>query len=191
VEAEIRLVEAISEVDSLKIENQHINQRIETLENTIRTLQTRKDALVKEYTRINRDTQRLLRTISEEEKVIMAEFSSLPTLEDLANEIEAVNTRLQLMAEGNPHAVQAYENREREIEQKESTLEKIAESLETTRAQIQGIRGQWEPELDKLVDQISRGFAHNFEQIGCAGQVGVHKDEDFEKWSIQIQVRFR
>ena len=30
----------------------------------------------------------------------------------------------------------------------------------------------WEPELDKLVKEISNAFAYNFEQIGCAGEVG-------------------
>jgi hypothetical protein len=27
--------------------------------------------------------------------------------------------------------------------------------------------------------------------IGCAGEVGVGKDEDYAKWGIEIRVKFR
>ena len=57
---------------------------------------------------------------------------------------------------------------------------------------IDRIRAKWEPELDQLVALISDAFFHNFAQIGCAGQVGVHKDdEDFGQWAIRIEVKFR
>jgi chromosome segregation ATPase len=191
VDAEIRLVEAISEVDSLKEENAHITQAIAALENTVNQSRLREQAVKHQLKTVHDKAKRLLRSLSEEERAIMLEYSQLPTIEDLNNEIEAVNTRLQLMAEGNPHAVHAYENREKEIESKQQRLAQIAQDLETTRGQIGDIRGEWEPRLDELVATISDGFSHNFAQIGCAGQVGVHKDEDFEKWSIQIQVRFR
>ena len=70
-------------------------------------------------------------------------------------------------------------------------LDNNTQQLEATRESIREIREQWEPELDAIVSKISDGFSHNFQKIKCAGQVGVYKDEDFEKWAIQIQVRFR
>jgi hypothetical protein len=45
--------------------------------------------------------------------------------------------------------------------------------------------------VDQLISQINDAFSYNFEQISCAGEVGVHKDEDFEKWAIEIKVKFR
>lgn len=191
VEAEVRLVEANSELESLQVENAEINQGVEELRNTIAQLEQQKRNLRNEWNRIRDAVQADIQNMSVEERTIMQEYSQLPSIEDLNNEIEAVNTRLELMAEGNPQAVQAYETRERDIANREAALAVIAENLETTREQITAIREQWEPELDTLIATISDSFSHNFAQIGCAGQVGVHKDEDFEKWSIQIQVRFR
>lgn len=191
VEAEIRLVEANSEVDSLKADNREINDTLAALTQKRQGLDDRKQELTGRLRALTRNAKRLMPTLSLEERTLMQEFSRLPSLEDLNTEIEAVNTRLSLMAEGNAGVVEAYENREREIARMEEHLETLASSLEETRTTIRTIREQWEPRLDALVATISDGFSHNFAQIRCAGQVGVHKDEDFEAWSIQIQVRFR
>lgn len=184
-------MEANSEVDSLKDENIQIKTAVEALKARIKELADQKKNLSDEYRRIATRAQRNWNALTEEEREIVQEFSGLATLQDLNNEIEAVTARLELMADGNPQAVKEYENRERMIAQKEQVLTTIAENLESTRGKITDIRGRWEPRLDELVATISDGFSHNFAKIGCAGQVGVHKDEDFEKWSIQIQVRFR
>jgi chromosome segregation ATPase len=96
------------------------------------------------------------------------------------------------MAEGNPGAIKAYEKREEEIVRTREKLEQCTAKLEDTKQKIVEIREQWEPELDTLIRKISDAFAHNFKQIGCAGEVEVYKDEeDFDNWSIQISVRFR
>jgi chromosome segregation ATPase len=64
-------------------------------------------------------------------------------------------------------------------------------SLETIAQNVMKIRGKWEPKLDTLIAKISDAFSYNFEQIGCAGEVNVHKDDDFDQWAIQIKVKFR
>jgi len=63
--------------------------------------------------------------------------------------------------------------------------------LTKVQTDITEIKDQWEPELDALVAQISEAFGENFAKIQCAGEVGVHKDDDFEQWAIQIRVKFR
>lgn len=191
MEAEIRLVEANSEVDALKAENTQMNQAIQAKRDAVKTLEERSATLVQQHNRLVRKAQQDINQLTEEERLIAEEFSELPTIEDLNNEIDAIQARLDLMADGNPDAVRAYENREREIEKSEDKITQIVEQLETTKEQVREICEQWEPQLDELVDKISDSFSHNFAQIGCAGQVGVYKDDDFENWSIQIQVRFR
>ena len=56
---------------------------------------------------------------------------------------------------------------------------------------IKEIRDVWEPKLDQLISEINDAFSYNFQQINCAGEVGVNKDVDFDKWAIEIKVRFR
>lgn len=191
MEAEIHRIEANSEVDGYKADNREIESSLAQKEAEVRDWTNRHKAKRAEHGQQHEAAQRLISDVSDEEKEMIKQYSGLPTTEELDDKITAINARLNLMAEGNPNAIKAFEKREQEIQTLISKLESIVERLETNRALITEIREKWEPELDALVARISDGFSHNFEQIGCAGQVGVYKDEDFEKWSIQIMVRFR
>lgn len=111
--------------------------------------------------------------------------------EDLDTNIEATQARLEMTTGGNAGIIAEYEERERKIERDRGKLEDIESTLEQLQTSITEIKDQWEPELDALVAQISEAFGENFAKIQCAGEVGVHKDEDFEQWAIQIRVKFR
>lgn len=191
VEAELRLIEANSEVDGFMADNAHILRVLDEKKAAVRELEETIKDRTAAYKRDIKIAERIIKDLTEDERSIVREFSNLASVEELDNEITAVNARLDLMAEGNPHAIHAYERRQQQIEKAQESLSTVAEDLEEKREQIRQIRERWEPELDQLVAKISDGFSHNFQQIGCAGQVGVYKDEDFENWSIQIQVRFR
>lgn len=193
VEAEILLIEAISEVDGYVSDNADILHALQEKQAELQELKTLYDAKRAQHKNLYAICQQLSTTVQDDdvEMAIIDQYRQLPTLEALDNEIAAISARLDMMAEGNPGARIAFEKREQDIAATQAKLEHNAERLEATRQTIQEIREQWEPELDALVAQISDRFSHNFQQIGCAGQVGVYKDEDFDKWSIQIQVRFR
>jgi chromosome segregation ATPase len=192
VEAEIRFIEAESELNALREENSAMLQEQETKEAEIRQFELRKQTLRDEYTKLASATQKEILGLTEEEREIIKEYNKLPSLDALEQEVQAVTARLDMMAEGNPGAIRAYEKREEDIARTREKLEQYTGSLEETKEQIIEIRQQWEPKLDALIRKISDAFAHNFTKIGCAGEVEVYKDEeDFDNWSIQISVRFR
>lgn len=192
VEAEIRLIEAKSEFNALKIENSDILQKLQRKEAEIQQLDQRNRTLRSAYERMVRSTQEDIANLTEEERAIILEYRELPSLEALEQEVHAVNSRLEMMAEGNPGAIVAFEKREEEIARTREMLERHVASIAEAKAKITEIRQQWEPELDALIRKISDAFGHNFQQIGCAGEVTVYKDEDdFDNWSVQISVRFR
>jgi chromosome segregation ATPase len=192
VEAELRLIEARSELNALKIENREILEKLQRKETEVQQLDQRRRTMNMEYNQLLRVVQQDVDSLADDERAIMEEYRELPSLEALEQEVEAVAARLEMMAEGNPGAIRAYEKREEEIEKTREKLQQHSTTLEETKERINDIRQQWEPELDALIAKISDAFAHNFEQIGCAGQVAVYKDEeDFDNWSVQISVRFR
>ncbi|CAN9438819.1 unnamed protein product [Alternaria alternata] len=193
VEAEIRFIEAKSELRGLIQENSEILQKQQAQQNRIAELDQRHQALRRDYRRIFNVTQEEISTCTEEEnRMILAYKESIPSIDDLDIEIQSVTARLGMMAEGNPGAIKAYEKREEEIRTARIKLDEYARDLEQIKDEINEIRGKWEPELDRLVRKISAAFAQQFEMIGCAGDVQVNKHEaDFDKWSIQISVRFR
>lgn len=192
VEAEIRLIEARSEFNALQNENSNILEKQKRKKAEILDLDHRNNTLRKEYRRLTELAQQDLNSLQPEEKAMVLEYRQLSSLEALELEIQAVSARLDMMVEGNSGIIRAFEKRKEDIIKTQDKLEEHSASLEAIKSQIAEIRAQWEPQLDALVAKISEAFAHNFEQIGCAGEVQVYKDEeDFDKWSIQISVRFR
>jgi chromosome segregation ATPase len=191
VEAEIRRIEANSELDGYKADNHEIELSLAGKEAEVRDWAMRHTAKRAEHKHQHTIAKGLLRNTSTVEKEEIKRWSELPTLQDLDDKITEITARLNLMAEGNPDAIKAYEKREQEIQAHGLKLQGIVERLETIYADITFIREQWEPQLDALVAKISDGFSNNFEKIGCAGQVCVYKDDEFEKWAIQVMVRFR
>lgn len=192
IEAEIRFIEAKSELNALRNENSAMIQRQQTKETEVQELGSRIKRLSEEYKKKTAATQQDIETLTEEEKQIVLEYRELPSFDDLEQEVQAVAARLEMMAEGNPGAIRAYEKREEDMNRTREKLEQYTASLAEIREKITEIREQWEPQLGALISKISNAFAYNFQQIGCAGEVAVFKDEeDFDNWSVQISVRFR
>lgn len=111
--------------------------------------------------------------------------------DELETAIESTQARLEMTTGGNENTIAQFEDRAKRIERDQARLANVESALQELQSSIEEIKTQWEPELDALVGKISEAFAENFAKIQCAGEVGVHKDEDFEKWEIQIRVKFR
>ncbi|KAJ5670631.1 uncharacterized protein N7477_005994 [Penicillium maclennaniae] len=114
--------------------------------------------------------------------------------------------------QGDPDAEEVHnmlsepENLKSERKQIKKLQDKLADfqtKLADYQTSIDEVRSLWEPKLDALIAKISDAFSDSFKRIGCAGQVSLDKVEDepgpngepggsdFEKWSIQIYVKFR
>lgn len=193
LEAELRLVEAKSDVEALTERNRGIAQRLED-ERQIVAGALREEKLAKET------AQKALVVCQE---ILLEEsdggqtqeyFSNVAanlTMEALQNDIRSEESKLEFVHGGNSGALKEFESRELTIQKLKDKIADTSRKLEKLNRKISEVRQQWEPELDNLVKEISDAFAYNFEQIGCAGEVGVHKDEDFDLWSIEIKVKFR
>lgn len=207
-EAELWLIEAESELQVLTDRSADVRRMLGDREHEVAQLkekavnQKRLAAqLLKVFMASKNDMEKRatheddkIREEAEAEKAIVEEYcaNEETTPEILDAEIESTGHRIELLHEGNPHAIQQYEDRQRQIDRLSQILDNFQGDLQTLNDRITEIRGQWEPQLDALVSEISEAFSHNFERIGCAGQVGVYKDEDdFSLWAIQIKVKFR
>jgi structural maintenance of chromosomes protein 5 len=192
LEAEVRLAEAKSDVASLTERNKGIAQQLEEERRLVAEVE-REAKLAKEAASKALDVCKA--TLAEEEegpnKEHFQNVNTNMTLEELHHEIEAERSKLEFIHDGNQGALKEFESRQLTIQKLNDKIDEIGRRLEKVSRQVSEIRQMWEPELDKLVKEISNAFAYNFEQIGCAGEVGVHKDEDFDLWAIEIKVKFR
>lgn len=190
LEAEVRRLEAVSDIDSLKERNRGITER---LEQQRRLAEQAKNAATEAKTTATKALQ-VCQAVMNEYPDQTEYFKTIDkdiTLQDLLNDIEAEKAKLDFVQCGNSGAIKEFEKRQATIDTLASKIAASERRLASMAGRIQGVRDKWEPELDKLISQISDAFAYNFEQIGCAGEVGVHKDEDFDQWAIEIKVKFR
>ncbi|KAK6365291.1 Structural maintenance of chromosomes protein 5 [Elasticomyces elasticus] len=103
---------------------------------------------------------------------------------------ESIHAKLEMNAGASGQQIlKAYEDRAHAIEKLSRRKEAVDAGLEALETDLTDIWEQWEPELDRLIGQISEAFAENFAKIQLAREVSVHKDEDFEQWAIQIKVK--
>jgi structural maintenance of chromosomes protein 5 len=193
LEAEIRLAEAASDVESLTERNRGIAQQLSDERRLVAEVE-QEAKLAKEAA--SKALEVCKATVAEggEDGPNSQYFQSVDqnmTMEELQNEIDAERAKLEFIHGGNSGALKEWESRQITIQKLKDKIDEHAKRLEKMSRQVSDVRQMWEPELDKLVGEISNAFAYNFEQIGCAGEVGVHKDEDFDLWAIEIKVKFR
>lgn len=191
LDAQVRLIEAKSDVESLQVRNREIEQMLADEEQLAR--EAEEQAAAAHRTAAN--ALKVCKAIWSDSTPSETEyFSKLPMdmkLDDLEMEIAAEEAKLDYIHATNPNAIRDFERRNMEIEKLKGKITEDGDKLARYARQITKIRSRWEPELEKLIGEISDAFSYNFEQIGCAGQVGIHKDEDFDQWAIQIKVKFR
>ena len=190
IEAEICSIEALSDIQGLKDRNAHIMERVETeklnvqqaAEEATRTRDAGRDLSVR--------VQDLL-AHEPEKRDLFSELCQDKDPETMQLEIDAEAAKLDLIHAANPNVMREFEKRGAEIARLSRKMEGVNEKLDGLSREIEEIMAKWEPRLDELVSRINDAFAYNFEQISCAGEVRVHKDENFDAWALDIMVRFR
>lgn len=192
IEAEIRLIEAASEARAFEKENKQVLERLRARQVQFEELTVVRNNMKANIRAEHQTVQQMIHSCTQEENQIIVSYKDLQSVAELDDEIQSVNARLEMMSAGDGSVVRTYENREVQIRKTQDSLEKHTTALQDAQSKIAEIKGPFVEQLDELMDKISAAFAHNFEQIGCAGEVSVYKDEDdFNAWSIQISVRFR
>lgn len=192
-EAELWTIEAESELSMLKERNADINRLLNERKDEVQSLERELKAqkiLCKDLVAKWQHAQAAMNP--EDEQMLHELISTETTMDEYNAEIEATRGRIELLHAGNPQLIEQFERRQQDIDKLQEKLSNFDDQVTRLTATVTEIREKWEPELDKLVSEISDAFSHNFEQIGCAGQVGIHKDEDdFSQWAIRIEVKFR
>ncbi|KAL0581479.1 Structural maintenance of chromosomes protein 5 [Marasmius crinis-equi] len=110
---------------------------------------------------------------------------------DLEAAMEEEHTQLELITKTNPGVIEQYEKRKKDIESLEAVLEKKNRDAQNVEKTINSAKSKWRPALQTLVDSIGEKFSAAFDRIGCAGEIRISEHEDYDKWQIDILVKFR
>ncbi|KAF9476726.1 P-loop containing nucleoside triphosphate hydrolase protein [Pholiota conissans] len=115
----------------------------------------------------------------------------LRSVDELQAELDTQRANLEMNLNTNPGVVEQYEKRKRDIEQLEKTIEGRKKKEEKIARDIKNARDNWQPALQDLVNSIGKKFSAAFDRIGCAGEIRISEHEDYDKWAIDILVKFR
>lgn len=196
IEAALRALEAKSDVAALKERNSEIMQRLEEERQGLLILAREAEKAKAEAKEAQNVILELLSTgpdnaIDERRRDFLSGIKEGQTLETMDAEIQTEKAKLDLIHAADPGVLQEFEKRARDIERGQRDKAKRERQLGSLNQQIQELKDTWEPAVDAIITRINNAFSYNFEQINCAGEVSVHKDEDFDKWAIDIRVKFR
>ncbi|KAF9772016.1 hypothetical protein IL306_010332 [Fusarium sp. DS 682] len=190
LEAEIRGIEAHSDVEGLKGRNAHIMHRLDAEKEILQQATDDASRARDEGNRLSSEVQQVLEN-EPEKRDLLSELCENKTSQDIQDEIGGEEARLEMVHVANPNILREFEKRAEEIDRLTRKMAGSHEKLERLTQEINELKSKWEPRLDELVSKINDAFAYNFEQISCAGEVRVHKSEDFDAWALDIMVRFR
>jgi len=140
---------------------------------------------------------------------LKAQLEELPveTLEEAAVALEDASAKVNSI-DANPDAVRQYEARKQEMEDVRQRLEEETDAKDTKLKALDQERQPWEAALENSVHKVNALFGAYMQELGCAGEVKLAKGDEgagrrggnntnddragnFEKWGIQIMVRFR
>lgn len=195
IEARVRLIETISDLATLKERNADIVQRLAEEKRQVDELARRLDDAKDEAREASKKAQDVLEKYKDpayaDRKQRLIDAAADKTVEDINEDIETEMAKLEVIQDADPGVLRDFEKRTRDIEKLQTESATRQADMEQLNEEIQNLREKWEPGLDELIRRINDAFSYNFEQISCAGEVGVHKDEDFDKWAVEIKVKFR
>ncbi|KAI0385176.1 P-loop containing nucleoside triphosphate hydrolase protein [Hypomontagnella monticulosa] len=189
LEAQIRLIEAQSDVRGLQERNSDIKQQLDDKKAQIAELRREEERLRQAAAGARSGVEQAVD--GGDRLQYLSGLAEDKTTEDIDNDIGAESAKLELIHGVDPAVLRQYEKRAKDIEELTVKKDGMNAKLDSYTERIGRVMGQWEPGVDEVVGKINDAFSYNFEQINCAGEVGVHKDEDFEQWAIEIKVKFR
>ncbi|KAM4065092.1 AAA domain-containing protein [Hirsutella rhossiliensis] len=190
LEAKIQQIEARSDIEGLKGRNASLMERLERERRNVQVTADEASRAKEQGRRLSKEVRDLLAP-NAAKRDLWTQLSDGKTPQELDMDMTAEEAKLELIHAANPNVIREFERRAQEISRLKSKMEGFNDKLEGLDRQLAEIMGKWEPRLDELVSKINDAFAYNFEQISCAGEVRVHKDDDFDLWALDIMVKFR
>lgn len=190
LEAQIRRIEAYSDIVGLKARNADIMEKLETERQALQVAAEEADRARQEGRQLSEAVEQIIAAEPDKHE-LFGQLCENKSPEDVANEISAEEAKLECIHAANPNVVREFEKRAQEIARLTRKMANSSEKLQSLTESVEELMAKWEPRLDQLVSRINDAFAYNFEQISCAGEVRVHKAEDFDAWALDIMVRFR
>ncbi|KAF7723238.1 Structural maintenance of chromosomes protein 5 [Apophysomyces ossiformis] len=194
----LEALQSAAKLDCVKLfsrkQMEKLNQAKIEHQEAARITEERKKKALGYYREAQKAGENIMEELAEEFKEIFEKWSRddhIETQIELEDAINAAQARANALKSSAPGAMEQYKARVLEIKRLTSKIEEDTGKLDKLSKKIEEVKAQWEPRLVRIVSRISDKFSEALQRIGCAGEVGVSRHEDFDKWGIEIRVKFR
>ncbi|KAG0258653.1 Structural maintenance of chromosomes protein 5 [Actinomortierella ambigua] len=113
------------------------------------------------------------------------------SLDKIENELESERAKTNSTYTPNMSVMEKYDQRQNEINNTRAKVEAKTKRLDKIASDIAHSKAAWYHSLTETIGKISEEFSKAFERIGCAGEVKLSEVADYDKWGIDILVKFR
>ncbi len=94
----------------------------------------------------------------------------------------------------NPTAMLQYKKYEAERKDLKEKIAALAPTVKGGQEVIEGLKKKWLPQLENVLNDISKAFQENCRAVGIAGEVKIREPEEpdeFSQYALDIYVKFR
>ncbi|PVF96515.1 P-loop containing nucleoside triphosphate hydrolase protein [Serendipita vermifera] len=175
-------------IQSYTARHDQLKKEVLELEAEIKTL---KEELGKTKAELEEKTAELTDEMREKLQTLVGELGESPNPDTVENQRLDIKSRLDMTGRVNHQVIKTYEDRQKKIEHLRSSIKAREAFKQKTETQVANVKGKWLPELKGLIERVNGRFSTAFDRIHCAGEVRLAEHEDYDKWSIEILVKFR
>jgi chromosome segregation ATPase len=134
---------------------------------------------------------RVRQEMSDAQQAEIATLVQGKSLQEIQDLITAETARAEMNLHTDPRIVQQYDTLMQEVNASKATRQEKEHKLQRLKDKMHATKTKWERQLGQLVDVINTNFSTAFAGIGCAGEVRLTPHDDYDKWGIDILVKFR
>ncbi|CAB3988453.1 structural maintenance of chromosomes 5-like [Paramuricea clavata] len=186
------------------MERTNIEAEIRQASEQLVGLETEFDAVRDEYELVRRKAKQQLKAaqkatetpegadLSDEYKELFKAYpNSVQEIEDM---IHSEKAKADCNYQTNPQVIRDYEKRKKEIEELSQIIASHSDEIKNKDNQLESLKERWMTPLNELLAKINEKFVGFFRKLQCAGEVSLATDqgeENYEKYGVQIKVKFR
>nr|WJN25110.1 structural maintenance of chromosome protein [Pseudozyma flocculosa] len=145
----------------------------------------------RQATELRSQVQRLIDDAGPLLEGLDAEDEALLDIDRLNAELRAEQSKLELAEGVRPEVIDQFRARQQAIASMTTDISDLTDLQTRTTDRIAAIRAKWEPTLREMIGEVSRQFSKAFDDMGLAGELRIVEDADYEKWKLEIMVKFR
>jgi chromosome segregation ATPase len=179
--------DAVREERKYREEREDVVRRVRRLDAEVNEMKEKMRAKKEEATQARRNFQEKYPDAAIDELL----YSLPDDLQTIEDEIKDEKEKAANIYH-DPNILRMYEERKNQIAEMTRELDSMNRKLSTIDEDMKRKQEEWETPLRACVERIGQTFSTYCKHIGISGEVALVEDkEDYDKWEIQIRVKFR